>query len=58
MIIFERNSNIIKTIKIKSTIFLGSITDPDIINILTQLDPVSTSNDAGEGPQTLGRFST
>lgn len=31
----------------------GSITDPDIINILTQLDPVSTSNDAGEGPQTL-----
>ena len=35
------------------TITLGSITDPDIINILTQLDPVSTSNDAGEGPQTL-----
>jgi len=31
----------------------GSITDPDIINILTQLDPVSTSNDSGEGPQTL-----
>ena len=31
-----------------------SITDPDIISILTQLDPVSTSHDNGrEGPQTL-----
>ena len=49
---YKNHKKIINTIK-NLIFYLGSITDPDIINILTQLDPVSTSNDAGEGPQTL-----